>query len=67
MLGQLLTDQELDLLIELLENDSQRLSVTIRRTDAHKMHDELRNRQRTIDRLIEQFREVRAGLPKAGE
>jgi hypothetical protein len=65
MVGHLLTDKELELLVELLEADSRRLAVEARRTDARAMRKELRERLRVVDRLIERFRELQAGELKA--
>lgn len=61
MLGHLLTDKESALLIELLEAESQRLAIESRRTDARGLRKEIRERLRSVDRLVERLREVRAG------
>lgn len=55
-----LTNQELDLMVELLESESRRVAIEARRTHAHEPHEELRNRERTLDRLLERFRSLRA-------
>lgn len=64
MLGHILTDQELDFVLGLLQHESKKLSMEISRTDGHTMRQELHDRQRTADRLIERFRELKAGLLK---
>jgi DNA-binding protein H-NS len=65
MIGHLLTDKEVQFLVELLEVESKRVAVEARRTDAHVMHKEIRERQRTIDRIAERLQEVQAGDYKA--
>ena len=64
MLANLLTDKETDLLIEVLQAESQRLMIEARRTDAMAMRKAIRERLRTVDRIVERFAEVRAGTYK---
>ncbi|HEY2589674.1 MAG TPA: hypothetical protein VGI81_28270 [Tepidisphaeraceae bacterium] len=61
MIGHVLTDKESSLLVELLENESRRLAVNARRTDAPDVRKEVRERQRTVDRLIQRLAEIKAG------
>ena len=61
MIDHLLTDKELDLLLELLEAESKRLAVDARRTDARAMHEQIRERQRAFDRIAERLQELKAG------
>lgn len=61
VVGHFLTDSELDLVIDLLQAESKRLSVETRRTDARGLRKEIRERERTVDRIVERFREIRAG------
>lgn len=61
MIGHVLTDRELAVLVELLENESQKLAIDARRTDAPNVRKEIRERQRTVDRLIERLQEIKAG------
>jgi hypothetical protein len=52
----LLSNPELDLILELLEREQKRLPVEIRHTDAHKFRTDLRERLATIESLIERAR-----------
>lgn len=61
MVGHLLTDMELDLVIEVLERESQKLSTEARRTDARTLRKEIRERERAVDRIVERLREVKSG------
>jgi len=61
MINHLLTDKELELLTELLENESKKLMRETRHIDARSVRKEVRQRLRTIDRLVERFQEVKAG------
>lgn len=61
MVSHLLTDKELELVIEVLEQESQKLSTETRRTDARTLRKEIRERERTVDRIVERLREVKAG------
>ena len=62
MLSHVLTDNECDLVIELLTAESEKIMRETRHTDARQMREELRERLRTCDRLTERFREIKAGL-----
>jgi len=64
MLDHLLTDQELDLVIELLSDESKRLAVDTRHSESNDMTRDLRARLRTVDRLIERFNEFKIGQLK---
>ena len=64
MIDHVLTDKELALLLEILEGESKRLMLGTRRADASGMRQELRKRERTVDRLIERFHEIQAGVLK---
>jgi hypothetical protein len=61
MIGHLLTDKELALLIEILENESKELSVESRHSATQEMKKDVRERLRTVDRIIERLREVKVG------
>jgi hypothetical protein len=50
-----LTEQERQLLLEVLESKQRQLSLEARRTESFHMHDELREQMRTVDRLIERL------------
>ena len=50
-----LTEQERQLLLEVLTSKQRQLSVETRRTESFHMHDEMRERVRTVDRLIERL------------
>ena len=62
MLSHVLTDKECDFVIEVLTAESEKLMRETRHTDARKMREDLHERLRTSDRLIERFREIKAGL-----
>lgn len=61
MVSQVMTDKELDLLTELLEAEAQKLMVETRHTDSREMKKEVRERLRIVDRLVERFKEIKAG------
>jgi hypothetical protein len=61
MIDPLLTDHETDLVIELLEAESTKLMRETRHTDSRQMREEMQERLRTCDRLVERFRQVKAG------
>jgi len=65
MIGHVLTDKETELLLEVLGEESRRLMVEARRTDAAAMHSSLRERLRAVDRLVERLQELREGELKA--
>ena len=50
-----MTNQERQLLLEILRAKQRDLQFETRRTDSFQLHDELRERLRTVDRLIERF------------
>lgn len=50
-----LTEQERQLLLEVLTSKQRQLSVETRRTESFHMHDEMRERVRTVDRLVERL------------
>ena len=50
-----LTEQERHLLLEILERQQRDLSVATRRTDNIRVHQEMREQVRTIDRLVERL------------
>jgi hypothetical protein len=52
----LVSDQEMDLILELLERTQKRLLVEIRHTDAHKFREDLRARLATVESLIDHAR-----------
>ena len=54
----MLTEKETAVLLELLRAEARTLEPEIRRTDAREMKKRLRERLRTIDRLIERFDEL---------
>jgi DNA-binding MarR family transcriptional regulator len=54
----MLTDKETQVLIELLRAEERTLEPEIRRTDSRDMKKQLRERLRTVDRLIERFEEL---------
>jgi hypothetical protein len=55
-----LTEQERHFLLEVLEAKQRELSMETRRTESFHMHDEMRERVRTVDRLIERLAEARS-------
>ncbi len=61
MIGHMLTDKELEVLLELLEAESGRLALETRHIDVRSARKEVRERERVMDRLIERFREIKAG------
>lgn len=61
MIGHLLTDKEMALLVELLEDESRKLAIDARRTDSPDARKQVRDRERTVDRLIERLQEIKAG------
>jgi len=64
MLNHLLTEKELALVVELLQNESEKLMRETRHTDVRAAREELRERLRMVDRLVERFNEIKAGLLK---
>ena len=50
-----LREQERQLLLEVLTSKQRQLSVETRRTESFHMHDEMRERVRTVDRLVERL------------
>ena len=50
-----LTEQERQLLLEVLEETQRKLNVETRRTESFEMHHDMRERVRTVDRLIERL------------
>ena len=50
-----LTEQERRLLLEILEAKQRELQFETRRTESFGLHDELRERLRAVDRLIERL------------
>lgn len=62
----MLTDKETTVLIELLRAEEHTLEPEIRRTDAREMKAQLRERLRTVDRLIERFEELGQRIAEAG-
>ena len=61
MMNQQLTEQDIELLIELLDDESIRLLRETRHTDARAMRAEMHARLTAVDRLLEQFRAVQTG------
>jgi hypothetical protein len=53
-----LNERDWQLVLELLENERRDLPNEIRRTDTPRVHDDLQERMRTIDDLIERLREA---------
>jgi hypothetical protein len=52
----MLTDEETDLLVDLLERERSDLPVEIRHTRSSAYRDELRKREDMVDRLLTRFR-----------
>ena len=50
-----LTEQERRLMLEILEAKQRELQFEARRTESFHLHDELRERLRAVDRLIERL------------
>ena len=50
-----LTEKERQLLLEILQAKQRELAVETRRTESFRMHDEMRERIRTVDRMIERL------------
>ena len=65
MVGHILTDKELDLMLELLQTESTRLAIEARRTDGLTLRKEIRERLRSVDRISERLVEIRTGDYKA--
>ena len=65
MIDGILTNKELELLLEILEVERRHLLPEIRHTDTRGMRAELQVRLRTIDRLVERFGEKLAELQRA--
>jgi hypothetical protein len=53
-----LTEQERHLLLEILETTQRELSLEARRTESIRMHKQMRERLRAVDRLIERLAEA---------
>jgi hypothetical protein len=60
MIANLVTDKDFDLLLELLESERNNLRTEMHHTDAMKLKEELGERYRMIERLIERFRSLQA-------
>jgi len=58
-----LTEHERHLLLEILEAKQRDLSLETRRTESFRMHGEMRERLRTVDRLIERLTETKSTVP----
>ncbi len=66
MIEHVMTNRELELLIQLLDTEAQRLPQEIHHTDAWEFKKELQKRLQTIERLTERFRQRLAELrPRA--
>ena len=61
MLAHVLTDKELELVLELLDAESHRVAIDMRRSDSSAVAKELRERLRAVDRLTERFHEFQTG------
>jgi hypothetical protein len=61
MIDHVLTDKELQLVLELLENERKQLLPETRHTDTRSMREALKARLQALDRLIERFHEIQAG------
>ncbi len=59
-----LTEQERHLLLEILNATQRELSLETRRTESIRMHGQMRERLRTVDRLIERLAEADSAAPK---
>jgi hypothetical protein len=57
MIADILTNQELGVVLELLAAEHKRILPEIHHTDSRQMRKELVSRARTVDRLIERFKE----------
>jgi hypothetical protein len=66
MIDNLITNQELELLLEIVESERRRLLPEIRHTDTRLMRTDLQLRLRTIERLIERFAGKRLEIQQAG-
>ena len=64
MLHHMLTEKEFDFVIELLMAESDKLMRETRHTDSRQMREDMQERLRTADRLVERFREIKGGLIK---
>lgn len=62
MLSHVLTDKECDFVIGVLTAESEKLMLETRHTDARQIREDMREQLRTCDRLVERFREIKAGL-----
>jgi hypothetical protein len=58
-----LTEQERHLLLEILDAKQRDLSLETRRTESFRMHGEMRERLRAVDRLIERLTEANKTVP----
>ena len=59
-----LTEQERQLLLEILLAKQRALGPETRRTENIRMHEEMREQVRTVDRLIERLAEAGQPLPR---
>ena len=55
-----LTEQERAVLLDVLQARERALSLETRRTESIRMHEEMREQLRTIDRIIERLTEAEA-------
>jgi hypothetical protein len=53
-----LTEQERAVLLEILQAKQRALSLETRRTESIRMHEEMREQLRTVDRLLERLTEA---------
>lgn len=60
-----LTEQEMDVLLELLEAERGDLPAQIHHCDNHDVHRALKERLRTVDTLLENVRQTKTGSPGA--
>ena len=67
MIDHLLTDEELELLIEVLDAEHKRLLPEVRHTDSRVLRRQLVGRARALERIIERLktREIAAHTPIA--
>lgn len=60
MIDHLMTDKEVDLLLQVLTAEHNRILSEIHHTDSRMMRRDLVERARTLERLIERFRQKEA-------
>jgi hypothetical protein len=60
MIDHLMTDKEVDLLLQVLTAEHNRILPEIHHTDSRLLRKELVERARTVERLIERFRQKEA-------